>query len=146
VHLERGELGQAEQAFKEAIEHDIEFGPAHNNLGLVYFAQERFYEAAWEFEYARKQMPRNGEPLNNLGLIRERAGEYGVAADLYRQAIALDGSSIEYKSNLARTLVLRGDRTDELRHLLHDIVRRDSRPEWVAWARKTLVGLQAGVE
>jgi hypothetical protein len=31
-------------------------GPAHNNLGIVYYRQKKYYLAAWEFQYAAKLM------------------------------------------------------------------------------------------
>jgi len=137
-HLAGGETDQAIEAFKRAIEADVEFGPAHNNLGKAYFKQKKLYKAAWSFERARKLIPRNAEPLNNLGLVSERAGELDEAVEYYRQAVKLDPENISCRANLARAMILRGDRGNEVRSLLTQIIKEDDRPEWLLWARKQL--------
>ena len=134
-HLERGDLIKASDAFGKALAADVEYGPAHNNLGKVYFKQADWYKAAWEFEYARKLMPKHAEPCNNLALVLEQAGELDRAVILYREATVLDGS-IEYRGNLTRALIRRGERTDEVRNLLQQIIQEDSRTDWVMWARQ----------
>ncbi len=141
AHLAAGELDQACDAFGRALNADVEFGPAHNNLGKVYFQRKNWYKAAWEFEYARKLMPRRAEPANNLGLVLEQAGELDRAVEHYRQAVALDSGKIEYVANLARALVRRGERTDETRRLLQRLLAEDQRPDWLIWARQQLAGM-----
>jgi len=135
VHLQRAELQDAHESFTQALAADVEFGPAHNNLGKVYFRQSDWYKAAWEFEYARKLMPKHAQPCNNLGLVLEQAGELDRAVDQYRQAVTFD-NSVEFQGNLARALIRRGERTKEVRLLLSDIIERDTRPDWVLWARQ----------
>ncbi len=139
-HLAAGEYDEAVDAFVRALTEDVEFGPAHNNLGKVYYIQKNWYKAAWEFEYAGKLLPRHAEPRNNLGLVLEQAGELDRAVDQYRQAVGLEPGVIAYRGNLARALIRRGDRTDEVRKLLELIVENDTRPEWVLWARQQQAG------
>ena len=136
--LDAGDLDAAEKAFSQALAADVEFGPAHNNLGKVYFQQRDWYRAAWEFEYARKLMPRRPEPANNLGLVLERAGELDRAVERFREAVNLAPDHVEYKANLARALVRRGDRTREVRTLLEDVVAHDRRAHWITWAQRQL--------
>jgi tetratricopeptide (TPR) repeat protein len=83
------ECCEAEQLLKDALTADVTFGPAHNNLGKVYFHQNKHYLAAWEFEYAVKQMPDRYEPLNNLGLVHESVGKLDEAIDYFLQATML---------------------------------------------------------
>jgi len=135
-HLARGELDPAVDDFRRALTADVSFGPAHNNLGRAYYKQGDWYQAAWEFEYAAKLLPRHAQPRNNLGLVLEEAGELDRAVACYRDAIALDGENIEYRANLTRALIRRGDRTDEVRTLLGQLVERDPRPEWHRWAQQ----------
>lgn len=135
-HLGKGELDHAAAAFRRALNEDVEFGPAHNNLGKVHYRNRDWYKAAWEFEYARKLMPKHAEPRNNLGLVLEESGEFDRAADQYREAVALDPGDIQYRANLVRALIRRGDRTDEVRSLLKQVIEEDTRPEWVTWARQ----------
>ena len=133
--LADGQLDQAAEAFSRALTADVEYGPAHNNLGKVYYRKKDWYKAAWEFEYAGKVLPKHAEPRNNLGMVLEEAGELDRAVDQYRQAVGLDGDNIEYRANLVRALVRRGDRTPEVRSLLQQVLKQDSRPEWRSWAR-----------
>ncbi len=137
-HLANDDLDMAEDAFRRALTADVEFGPAHNNLGKVYFKQKKWYKAAWEFERARKLLPNKVEPLNNLGLVCEQAGDLDEAVEYYRQAIKLDSQNIRCRANLARAMIRRGDKTDEVRTLLKEILQDDDRPEWLIWAKKQL--------
>src|SRR6476660_9378967 len=70
---------EAEKVCRRALQADIMFGPAHNNLGLVYYYQNKLYAAAWEFQNAIKLMPYQPEPRNNLGLVFEKAGKVNNA-------------------------------------------------------------------
>ena len=142
-HLQKEELDEAASDFRRALVADVTFGPAHNNLGKVYYAQKDWYQAAWEFDYARELMPRQPEPLNNLGLVHEQAGELDRAIEHYEQAVALGRDRIEFRANLARAKVRRGDTDDELIVLLQQILDEDKRPEWLVWARPHLLRLQA---
>jgi len=135
-HMAAGNLEQAERAFNRALTADVEFGPAHNNLGKLYYKQQNWYKAAWEFEYASELMPRHAEPRNNLGLVLEEAGELDRAVDHYREAVGLDPDSNEYRANLARALIRRGDRTDEVHTLLKYMLEHETRPKWLLWAKR----------
>ena len=137
-HLRANELEQAETLLKQALTADVMFGPAHNSLGKVYFETGRFYLAAWEFEYASKLMPHQPEPRNNLGLVFETVDRLDRAVEHYRAALELGPDHPEILGNLARAQLVRGDHTSELREQLKDIVLKDARPEWRAWAREKL--------
>lgn len=148
AHLADGELEKAENTFKAAITEDIEYGPAHNNLGKVYYLQGDYYQAALEYDYARRQMPTHAGPRYNLGLIYERAAKQDApivnlnrAIEYYREAVALAPGNITYRAALAHALVERGDKTDELRDLLEQILEKDRRPDWITWARRQRAAL-----
>jgi Tfp pilus assembly protein PilF len=130
---------EAEKVCKRALQADIMFGPAHNNLGLVYYYQDKLYAAAWEFQNAIKLMPYQPEPRNNLGLVFERAGKINSAAEAYSKAHEIQPDNPEYLGNLARASVRIGERTDETRRLLEELVLKDGRPEWRDWATLTLL-------
>jgi Tfp pilus assembly protein PilF len=141
VLLGAGKLEEAEKEFKAAIEDDLFSGPAHNSLGTVYYRLHRFYEAAWEFQYAAKLMPQKAEPRNNLGLVFESAGKLDEAATWYEKALALEPDTMEPTANLARALVRANHKDERTRQLLGDVVMKDTRPEWVEWARQRLASM-----
>ena len=128
----------AEKKLKEALTADITFGPAHNNLGLVYYKQKQLYKAAWEFEYAAKLMPRSPEPKNNLGLILEKVGKLDDAVDQFEAAVKIEPDNPHVIGNLARARVRRGSQDEKTRDLLRQIVLKDDRPSWIRWAKDKL--------
>ena len=133
--IDAGNYTAAETALKAALAADVMCGPAHNNLGKVYYHESRLYLAAWEFQYALKLMPNQPEPLNNLGLVFEAAGKLDEAADHYGKAIALEPDNIHAMGNLARACVRRGDHDADLIALLNRLILRDTRTDWLAWKR-----------
>lgn len=136
--MAENKLEEAEAKFKEALTADVRFGPAHNNLGTVYFEQRRFYLAAWEFEYAIKLMPAQPEPRNTLGLVFETVDRLDKAVAYYTKAIELQPDNPEIIGNLVRARINRGDRDAELRELLADFILKDTRLQWRTWAKKKL--------
>jgi len=134
----RGHIKEAEQAFQQALIADSSFGPAHNNLGKLYFQEREFYLAAWEFDYAIKLMPDRPEPHNNLGLIYDRVGKFDEAIMCFSEAYRLCPASSEYLGNLVRAKIARGERTIEVRQLLEDLILIEGRPDWEEWAAEQL--------
>ena len=129
---------QAEKVLKQALRADMFFGPAHNNLGIAYLRQKKLYLAACEFDYAAKLMPNKAEPKNNLGLVMEQAGRRAEAETHYEKAVAAEPDNPEFIGNLARCRLRLGRRTPETAALLRQLVLKDTRPEWTAWARAEL--------
>src|SRR5689334_19924451 len=84
--IQEGKYDAAEDILKNALGADVMYGPARNNLGLVYFHQRKLYPAAWEFENAIKLMPHQPEVRNNLGLVLEEAGKLREATEAYQRA------------------------------------------------------------
>lgn len=143
-HLDAGEIEQAELAFKKALKADKEFGPAHNNLGKVYYLKKNWYFAAHEFDNAIRLMPNHAGPYNNLGLTLIGSGEPGKIDDAiehFRKATTLDPLNIEYQANLAQTLLNRGEKTAEVITLLRSVAARDERVEWRRWASHRLAAM-----
>jgi len=127
---------EAEKLLREALNADLYHGPAHNNLGVVYLAQGKLYEAAGEFEWARKVMPGHPDPRMNLAFTLELAGRTDDAISTYASALEVYPDHLPTMQALAR-LQLRAGRTDErTRHYLDEIVMRGETPEWQEWARK----------
>lgn len=131
-------LTDAEQQLKQALAADVFFGPAHNNLGNVYYRQKRYYLAAWEFQYAAKLMPNQAEPKNNLAMVLEAAGKPDEAAAYYEAALKIQPENPEFIGNLARLYVKSKKDPQKTRELLHEIILKDTRPRWTTWAREQL--------
>jgi Flp pilus assembly protein TadD len=134
---------QAEPLLHKAIDADVTFGPARNNLGLVYFHAKKLYPAAWEFQNAIRLMPYQPEPRNNLGLVLESAGKMTDAAEAYEKARKMEPDNPQYIGNLARVRIEQGIRDDETKKLLQELVFKDSRPTWRDWAQLELVRFYA---
>lgn len=127
---------RAEELLREALSHDLFFGPAHNNLGVVYLKQDRLYEAAGEFEWARKLMPGHPDPRLNLALTLERAGREEDAVAAYTAALEVYPDYLPAIQGLARQAVRDGVRDERLDDWLREIAMRSTDPEWREWAQR----------
>jgi Tfp pilus assembly protein PilF len=78
---------RAEALLRDALAADLYYGPAHNNLGVLYLQRGELYEAAHEFEWARKLMPGHPDPRMNLALTLETAGRIDDALETYATAL-----------------------------------------------------------
>ena len=135
----QGKDHEAERVLLTAIEADVTFGPAHNNLGLIYYRQGRYYEAAWEFYNTTKLMPYQPDVRNNLGMVLELdTTKYDQAIQAYEKARKLAPDNPEYLANLARVKDKRGDRDQDMVKLLQELAFKDPRPDWRDWARMKL--------
>ncbi len=136
--LKAGEFEQAQQRIKAALKADVTYGPAHNNLGKIYYLRGNYYLAAWEFRYAIKLMPHQPEPLNNLGLVFEAVGKLDDAVAQYDKALLIQPDNPQIIGNSARARYRRGDRGDEIKEILSQLILKDTRPAWTQWARQKL--------
>ena len=134
--IEDSDFDGAEEVLKKAIAADPLYGPAHNDLGLVYFHREDLYNAAWEFENASKLMPRQAPPVNNLGLVLEKGAKLTDAEKSFATALELDAENTEYAGNYARIRIKLNQRDPLTKKLLELIIMKDHRPQWVSWARE----------
>lgn len=135
-HIDAGEYRQAEAKLRDALDADITFAPAHNNLGKLLFDKGELYQAAWEFQYAIKLIPYQPEPRNNLGMVLEHAGKLDEAIDHYRNALQMQPDNPQLIGNLARAKHQRGDKDNEQRDLLEQLILKDTRTRWRNWAQQ----------
>lgn len=153
--LMASEPEQAEKLLRDALTADLYHGPAHNNLGVLFLQQHKLYEAAGEFEWARKLLPGHPDPRLNLSLTLESAGRFDQARDHARTALQIHPGHIASLQQLARLELLHPTRTSpgtardpeakaELRGNLEEIALRGESPEWKDWARLQLVKLDGG--
>jgi tetratricopeptide (TPR) repeat protein len=138
----KDDLDKAEKLFRQATEADVFYGPAHNNLGIVYFQQGRYYQAAWQFQHAAKLMPKATHPLVNLGLVFETVGRLDDAAAEYDKALTLTPDDVAAAQCLARLLVRTGQDRERVIQLLEDLSLRSEDPQWQAWSQLTLARVQ----
>lgn len=133
--IQKCKLAAAEQKLHQAILADNQFGPAHNNLGQLYFRRGRYYQAALEFEAAAGLMPDRAEPLNNLGLVFEAARRFPDAISQFQMAHEIAPTEPVYLGNLIRAM-LRDEEPDHeaIAYLLDELLLIESRPDWREWA------------
>ncbi len=141
--IDQGKWPEAQETLQKALDADVTYGQAHNNLGTLYLPKNNLYQAAWEFQYPAKLMPYQPEPRSNLGLALEAAGKLDEAVDNYDQALKIEPDNPQFLGNDARARIRRGDRDTAVRQLLSKLVATDTRPDWLAWARQKLVLMSA---
>ena len=101
VHRQRGELEQAEQCYRRALELDPRNAPAHNNLGNLYQQQGRAVEAEREYRLALDLLPRYPEALINLAALCASQGRFEEALTRYAAALEVSGERPELYNNIA---------------------------------------------
>jgi Tfp pilus assembly protein PilF len=129
------DLTNAEALLRRALAADLYHAPAHNNLGTLLLKQGKLYEAAGEFEWAKKLMPGHPDPRLNLALTLETAGRTDEAIATYQTALEVYPQHIATMQALTRIQV-RANRTDaETQRMLAEISLRGENEEWKDWAR-----------
>ncbi|WP_436716979.1 tetratricopeptide repeat protein [Roseiconus lacunae] len=138
--LNKQHIDAAAKHFREAIEADSSYGPAHNNLGLMHYDQGNLYQAVIAFEHAQQFLPNDPTVIYNLALALEASGRIDEALELYYLAVEMDQANPHYLGNLVRLRVRRDERDEVLIQQLQDLVLIETRPEWRRWA-DTQLGL-----
>ena len=125
---------RAEELLRDALTKDLFYGPAHNNLGVVFLAQDKLYEAANEFEWARKLLPDSADPRINLALCMERAGRTTDALRAYDSALEVAPESLAAMQGAAALTIRAGHDDPRLRTWIEHITLRSTEPDWREWA------------
>jgi len=136
------EPAKAEDLLRAALTADIFFGPAHNNLGVLHLKAGRLYEAAEEFEWARKLMPGHPDPRMNLALTLEQAGKTDQAIQTYKTALEVWPGHIATIQALARLEVSHGRKSVELLGWLDSVSVQGESAVWRDWARAELARIE----
>jgi tetratricopeptide (TPR) repeat protein len=129
---------QAEKLLREALTADLYYGPAHNNLGVILLRQGKLYDAAGEFEWARKVMPGLPDPRFNLALTLENAGRTNEAIAMYDNALSVYPGHLQTTQALARLQVRSGKVDARTLDLLREIALRGESEQWRDWARRQM--------
>lgn len=125
---------KAEDLLRLALAADIYHGGAHNNLGVLLLQQERLYDAAEEFEWARKLLPGNPEPRVNLAIVLDRAGRAGDALDAAKTALEVMPGNLPAIQITALLQVRDGTTDAGTVALLDQISMRSDQADWRTWA------------
>ena len=129
---------KAEKLLREALTADLYHGPAHNNLGVLFLKQGKLYEAANEFEWARKLMPGHPDPRFNLAFTLESAGRVDEALTMYASALEVYPEHLATIQAMTK-LQVRSGKTDARTDVnLNEIALRGDTETWRVWARKQL--------
>ena len=130
---------EAEALLRGALAADLFFGPAHNNLGVLFLERGSLYEAANEFEWASKLMPGHPDPRLNLALTLERAGRVDDAIRACESALAVYPGHLPTEQQLAKLYIQMGQGPEELGGLLNRIALQGNSTAWRVWARQRQV-------
>ncbi len=132
------DLAGAEALLREALSADLFHGPAHNNLGVVFLKQGKLYEAAHEFEWARKLLPGHPDPRVNLGIVMETAGRNDEALAAYEAALEVYPGYLPAIMGAASLTLQTDPQAESLQDWLSDIALRAEDQRWADWARARL--------
>jgi tetratricopeptide (TPR) repeat protein len=126
----------AEAGLREVLGWDLYHGAAHNNLGVLLMKQGKLYDAAEEFEWARKLMPGHPEPRVNLAMALARGGKVTDALDAAKTALEVSPGNLWAIQTVAYLQVTNDLTDDGTSKLIDSIVMRSTDAKWRGWAEK----------
>jgi Flp pilus assembly protein TadD len=106
--LERGDVGMAETAFRQALELCPENTDIHNALGVALTRQQRYDEAVHAFREALRIDPLLAAGWMNLAMVRCRQGKEMSAVRHLRRALGIDPGLTAALDSLAVIYMSRG--------------------------------------
>lgn len=133
---------RAEALLRQALDADLFNGPAHNNLGVLLLQRGQLYDAANEFEWARKLLPGHPDPRVNLALTLEKAGKTESALDAYDSALAVHDGYLPALQGRTRLRVLSGRSAQVPADDFEQIALRGNE-RWREWAKLWASKLQS---
>jgi tetratricopeptide (TPR) repeat protein len=136
-------LPEAEKLLRGVLTYDLYHGPAHNNLGVILLGQGRLYDAAEEFEWARKLLPGHPEPRANLAIAFERGGRHADALEAAQSALEVRPGHLGAIKTIAWITVNEGQANQAVSDQLSAIVARANEPEWREWAQQQRLRIEA---
>lgn len=98
----KGELLNAEIAYKKALKIDPANPLIHFNLGVLYYERKELDLAVKEFEESIRLNPTFAKPYNNLAIMYEMTGQMKKSEKTYKQAIKANPLLVELYYNLGR--------------------------------------------
>jgi tetratricopeptide (TPR) repeat protein len=136
----------AEQLLRDCLGFDLYHGGAHNNLGVLLLGQNRLYDAAEEFTWARKLLPGHPEPRTNLAITLERGGKHQEALDAAHAALEIRPGDLDAMECLAMIQLREGIADATTLVYLDAIILRAHDDAWNDWARSQRPTLEARLQ
>jgi Flp pilus assembly protein TadD len=130
---------KAEKLLREALENDLYNGPAHNDLGVLLQEQGKLYDAASEFEWARKLMPGNPEPRLNLAIVLSTGGKVEAALAAAETALEVRPGYLPAVQTLAVLQLKYQHANEKTDTYLRLIATNSNSAEWRNWAQKWIL-------
>jgi len=106
--------GEAEAAFRRALETAARYPYPLDGLGWIAFRRGRYAEAARLFQAAAGAAPAWADPRDGLGWVAYTRGRYGEAREHFERALGLEPRHASALAGLGWTALLEG-RLDEAR-------------------------------
>jgi tetratricopeptide (TPR) repeat protein len=128
------DLAAIEKLLRQALDHDLYHGPAHNDLGVILHAQGKLYAAAQEFEWARKLMPGHPDPRVNLAMVLEQGGKHADSLQAAAAALELRPGYLPAIQAIAWVQLRNGLADTSTAGHLDAIATRSDDPIWRDWA------------
>ena len=125
--MQAKDTGQAETAFKKAIELDNSLLSAYMNLGQVYLTAGKTDQAVKEYEAVLAKDPKVLQAHMLLGIIHEGRKEYDKAQARYEEILKLNPKFWPAANNLAWILTEQGGNLDVA--LSHAQTAREQKPD-----------------
>ena len=117
-----------------AIEADLYHGAAHNNLGVLLLQEQELYQAAQEFEWARKLLPGNPDPRVNLSIALQRGGHVEEALSACDSALEIRPHYVAAMQSKAYIALRHDLEVPGIQEYLKVIALRGESPAWRRWA------------
>jgi tetratricopeptide (TPR) repeat protein len=114
--LETSDAGEAERAYRRAIELDPALGDAWLNLGVLLGDIGRTAEAISLYRQAIRRLPDQALLHFNLAVMLEDAGRAADALVAYDRCLALDPKAADAHYNAARLHEQLGHAREAIRH------------------------------
>jgi Flp pilus assembly protein TadD len=110
LHFRRGELSEAESAFKDAVEHGNTNAFALANLAATQVEQGKYAEAEANLNKALAMAPNDPFAHATMGLLRFQQGDYDQALDHLSLAAQYSPGNAKIQNYLGVTLSQKGMR------------------------------------
>lgn len=103
-----GQSKEGIKFYRQALEADTSYAPAHYNMGMVAF-EDGNYEAALEhYRSAASLNPLYAEPHCNIGVVHKLRGELDAAIASYERCLAISPNFTIARNNMAIALTHKG--------------------------------------